>query len=201
MGTSTTAGMTLMALLLATLIRTDHLAEELLSRLTYRGGVHVGHCRVAPQGCEARVAEILGYIDTEAKAQGLPVPLVAALAWEESRLHPFAVGTRGSLGVMQVHPADRRVRRASRFLRSRRWREQCRRVLGGCQRSVVAVGTAMLRRAWGRCGNLLDALRAYNSGRCTRVRTSLPRRVVRTWGELIGAEGHKPVALNQGTGH
>jgi soluble lytic murein transglycosylase-like protein len=47
--------------------------------------------------------------DEAARRFGLPASLIAAVAWQESRLHRDAVSPKGALGLMQLMPETARA--------------------------------------------------------------------------------------------
>ena len=79
----------------------------------------------------------------------LPVALLVAVAWEESRLHEDAVSPVGARGLLQLMPTTARIMDV---------RDQ------GARSNIVA-GARYLRRMLDRFGGRLDlALSAYNAG-------------------------------------
>jgi len=50
-------------------------------------------------------AAYAGAFRTAARETRLPLPLLAAVAWEESRMNPHALSTAGARGILQLMPA------------------------------------------------------------------------------------------------
>lgn len=79
----------------------------------------------------------------------LPVSLLVAVAWEESRLHQDAVSPVGARGLLQLMPATARLMA----------------VRDASPRANILAGARYLRRMLDRFGGRLDlALSAYNAG-------------------------------------
>lgn len=119
----------------------------------------------------ARAAYVDDVRATEA-AHGVPAALLVTVQFLESSLMASAVGGRGEIGIMQVHPS----------------------MQAGCQmgtrRGQMDCGASILAAARERCGSWRGALTAYaqRSGRCTpdseRVRKLVEYRIA-MW-ERIG---------------
>lgn len=146
--------------------------EALRSRLTVHVHPRTGartatkHCRHAAEGCDTRLAEFSRYMQDSAEQYGLDPWLLAAMAFRESGLNPFAVGTRGEKGILQLHPKNRRAK-SVRFVQDESYRAQCQRQAGACQREVVERAAFILASSLNKCGgNLEQALGMYNTGRC-----------------------------------
>jgi hypothetical protein len=123
-------------------------------------------CRIAYGGCRQRIEALAGYILDTADKYELNPWLMAAVAYNESKFHPFAVGpTVGSMGVFQINPKTRRGKRL-RFITNPLYRNRCRRVIGNCQQKIVDAGGAMLRGSIDKCNGLAAGLSMYNTGRC-----------------------------------
>jgi len=92
------------------------------------------------------------YVDAFRKASrgtGLPVSLLAAVAWEESRMNPQAVSGAGARGMLQLMP------RTARALTT----------APADPRANIVAGARYLRQLLSRFdGNLELALAAYNAG-------------------------------------
>jgi hypothetical protein len=115
---------------------------------------------------------------------GIDPWLLAAMAFRESALNPFAVGGVIEGGIMQINPcrpdlpdavrdfvgpcprsteADAETRRA----RAERFRHRCALVLGECQEPIVEYAAGLMERALVRCaGSEEHALTVYNGGPC-----------------------------------
>jgi hypothetical protein len=157
------------------------LADALDRRLTYPYSLRVGrprhvkHCRLGPSGCRARVEAFARLFVAAGKESGVSPWLLAAMAMKESGLNPFAEGSGGERGVLQLHP-KRKDARHLEFVRSEKYRDRCRKKVGACQAEVVNLAAGILRRAIEACGDTAGGLRMYNSGRCDGA-TSYDRRV------------------------
>jgi soluble lytic murein transglycosylase-like protein len=128
--------------------------------------VFARHCRKAPGGCDERLEEFARYLVDASQAYHVDPWLMAAMAFKESGLNPFAKGPMGELGILQIHP-KRRDARQVRFIRDGWYRLRCHREPGACQREVVRHAAHVLARSLALCGgDLADALGAYNTGRC-----------------------------------
>jgi soluble lytic murein transglycosylase-like protein len=156
--------------------------------------VPVIHCRKAREGCERRLAEFAGYLISASQTQKLDTWLIAAIALKESGLNPFARGGIGELGILQINPKRRDASRV-RFMRDPTYREQCRNLPGACQREIVFHAAHILREALTMCrSNLVNALGAYNTGRCGG-NPAYADRVLRERSDLLRAVGLDPVVL------
>ncbi len=124
------------------------------------------HCRRAPEGCDRRLLEFAHYLTDAGQKTGLDPWLLAAMAFKESGFNPFAMGSLGELGILQLHPNNPRSR-SVRFLHDEWYRKRFRREVWSCQREVVDRAAQLLAKSVELCGgNLKDALGAYNTGRC-----------------------------------
>lgn len=144
------------------------LARALEARLTVwqrrSGPVYVWHCRQARVDCRARLVAFARLIAVAAVEHGVDPFLVAAMALKESGLNPFAEGSAGERGIVQLHP--RGIGSRVRFVRNDRYRERCERRPDACQGEVLAAGAEHIADAMARCETVLEALGAYNSGHC-----------------------------------
>jgi hypothetical protein len=128
--------------------------------------VLVHHCSHAAEGCERRLAEFARYLVDAGQAYGIDPWLMAAMAFKESGLNPFAQGAKGELGILQIHP-KRRDARQVRFIRDGWYRMRCHKEAGACQREVVRHAAHVLARSIELCGgDVKNALGLYNTGRC-----------------------------------
>lgn len=144
------------------------LARALEARLTvweHRDRrVYVRHCRRARVGCRERVVALARLIAESAHRHAVDPFLVAAIALRESGLNPFAEGSAGERGIVQLHP--RGVGSRVRFVRSETYRRRCERRPDACQAEVIEAGARHLASAIARCGSTAEGLGAYNSGVC-----------------------------------
>lgn len=162
------------------------LARALDARLTvWRSGgrrVYVHHCRRARVSCRARVVALARVIARAGVRHNVDPFLLAAMALRESGLNPFAEGSAGERGIVQLHP--RGVGSRVRFVRNEGYRERCSRAADACQEEVVDAGARLIAASTGRCGGIREALGAYNSGECRA--TSYGDRVLEEREQLIG---------------
>jgi hypothetical protein len=155
----------------APVVDAESMASVLEARLVYASTRHrprplyVRHCRKAPEGCPMRIATFSRYFVEASRIHDIDPWLVAAMAVAESGLNPFARGPNGELGLLQIHPRNKRARRL-RFARDAKYRNRCRDVVGACQRELVVELVGELARVVEHCGGLEAGLGAYNTGRC-----------------------------------
>lgn len=124
------------------------------------------HCRRATGGCDARLLEFARYLTEAGEHFELDPWLLAAMAFRESGLNPFAVGLVGERGILQLHPKNPRAK-GVRFVRDSRYRDNCKRSVGACQREIVDRAALVLSNSLKKCGGDLEqALGMYNAGRC-----------------------------------
>lgn len=148
------------------------LARAIDARLTVRTNregepIHIQHCRVVAGGCRARVATLSRLITEASNRAGVDPFLTAAIAMRESGLNPLAVSPVGARGVVQLNPRYRG--KTVPFVYNERYREQCSRRPGACQREVLDAGLGLYRWAVSRCdGDVARGLAWYNSGRCDK---------------------------------
>lgn len=128
--------------------------------------VPAAHCRHAKGGCDKRLREFATYIVESGHRHGVDPWLMAAMAVRESGFNPFAMGSVGEAGILQLHPKNPRAKHIE-FLHNESYRKRCRQHAGACQREVVDHAAKVIARTLTLCdGDLLDALGAYNTGRC-----------------------------------
>jgi hypothetical protein len=149
------------------------LAKALEARLTVwqtpeGERVHVSHCRNEPQGCRSRVVVFARWIAEVARSHAIDAFVLAAMAIRESGLNPFARGSHGEYGLIQLHPQG--IGRNVRFVQSEGFRAWCRSRPGACQREVLEIGARHLADAVTSCGSIAAGLGAYNSGVCGETR-------------------------------
>ena len=162
------------------------LARAFDERLTvWRGRdgsrVHARHCRSARGGCRARIAHYARLIAEMARQADVDPFLVAAIVLRESGLNPFAEGTAGERGIVQLHP--RGVGRDVEFVQNESYRRGCRDRADACQREVLRTGITLLAASIERCGSVEAGLGMYNSGQCQV--TSYSRRVLAERARLL----------------
>lgn len=170
------------------------LQEAMRSRLTVHVHQRTGertatkHCRHAAEGCDTRLAEFSRYLLEAGEQYGIDAWLLAAMAFRESGLNPFAVGTRGEKGILQLHPKNRRAKDV-RFVQDASYWARCQRTPGACQREVVERAAFILASSLGKCGGDLEqALGMYNTGRCGGSQT-YAKRVLKERARLMSLAG------------
>jgi Transglycosylase SLT domain len=128
--------------------------------------IPASHCRHAAGGCEERLSKFAHYLVDAGRLHGIDPWLMAAMAFKESGFNPFAMGSLGELGILQINPG-RRDAKTVRFIRDEWYRKRCRNEPGACQREIVEHAAQVLSRSLELCGgDLSKALGAYNTGRC-----------------------------------
>lgn len=128
--------------------------------------IPAAHCRHALEGCDRRLAEFAEYLTTSGAEFGVDPWLLAAMAARESGFNPFAQGSVGELGLLQLHPKSRAAREV-RFVQDEAYRKRCRKEPGACQRDVIRRAAQLLASSLDRCGgDESAALGLYNTGRC-----------------------------------
>jgi hypothetical protein len=182
------------ALVRAEMDPTPLLQQALRFRVTINTNKRTGHvtaayhCRHASEGCDRRLLEFARYLKDAGEANGIDPWLLAAMAFRESGLNPFAIGGVGELGILQLHPKNARSR-GVRFVRDEWYRNRCHREPGACQREVVDRAAQLLAQCLEQCGGKLDqALGMYNTGRCGGSDT-YAKRVLGEVEKLKGAVG------------
>src|SRR6185312_13748780 len=104
------------------------------------------------------------YLTDAGEQYGLDSWLLAAMAFRESGLNPFAVGTRGEKGILQLHPKNRHAKNL-RFMQDEAYRARCQHQAGACQREMVEQAAEMLASSINKCGGSVEqALGMYNTG-------------------------------------
>jgi hypothetical protein len=176
------------------------LQEALRSRLTVHVHQRTGerlatkHCRAAAEGCDTRLAEFAKYLSDAGEQFGLDSWLLAAMAFRESGLNPFAVGTHGEKGILQLHPKNRHAKDLP-FVQDDAYRARCQHKAGACQREVVERGAEILASSLNKCGgNLEQALGMYNTGRCGGS-ASYARRALQERTRLMLLAGLEPLPV------
>jgi hypothetical protein len=145
----------------------DNVSAAMLAGLTFGSGKHVGHCRKAPKGCPARVRLFSGWIVRESLRHGLDPWLLAALIMHESGANPYASGTIGERGLVQIAPGTaRKFAGVANWYRDPLHRDACAEIYGACQAPFVEAAAIILRRSLDACGSEDAALMRYGSGRC-----------------------------------
>lgn len=157
--------------------------------------IPAAHCRHAPGGCEKRLAAFAEYLVDAAEHHSLDPWLMAAMAFKESGFNPFALGSLGEMGILQINPGRKDARQV-RFMQDEWYRKRCRKEPGACQREVVEHAATVLERSFERCnGDVVEALGAYNTGHCGGNR-SYAKGVLITRNELRTAAGYEPEVVN-----
>ncbi|MEZ4323667.1 MAG: transglycosylase SLT domain-containing protein [Polyangiales bacterium] len=142
---------------------------------------YASHCRSAPAGCRARIALYARLIARISRAEDVDPFLVAAVVLRESGLNPFAEGSVGERGIVQLHP--RGAGADVEFVQSERYRRRCRSAADACQEEVLRVGIQLLANSIRRCGSVEAGLGMYNGGTCQA--TSYSRRVLTERSRLL----------------
>lgn len=151
------------------------------------------HCRHAPEGCETRLSTFAQYLVEAGTQHGIDPWLMAAMAFKESGFNPFALGSLGELGILQINPGRRDAKQV-RFIRDEWYRRRCRKEPGACQREVVDHAAQLLKRSLNRCeSDVKDALGLYNTGRCGG-NDRYAKRILEERQELLKAAGVTPKA-------
>jgi hypothetical protein len=129
--------------------------------------IHVQHCRVSDGGCRARIATLSRLITEASNRAGVDPFLTAGIAVRESGLNPLAVSPVGARGVVQLNPKYRG--KTVPFVYNERYRDECSRRPGACQREVIEAGLGLYEWAVTRCGGDVEkGLAWYNSGHCDK---------------------------------
>ncbi|MCB9626715.1 MAG: transglycosylase SLT domain-containing protein [Sandaracinaceae bacterium] len=142
---------------------------------------YASHCRAAPGGCRARIALYARLIARLSLEQDVDPFLVAAVVLRESGLNPFAEGSVGERGIVQLHP--RGAGSDVEFVQSEPYRRRCRATVDACQGEVLRVGIELLANSIRRCGGVEAGLGMYNGGTCQS--TSYSRRVLSERSRLL----------------
>lgn len=160
--------------------------------------VFVRHCRDATSGCAARLEAFSGYFAEAGVRYNVDPWLLAAMAFRESSLNPFATGALGERGLLQIHPKSPWGRQV-RFVKDSDFRQRCLRQTGACQRELIQRATDLLARSLRLCdGDLVAALGSYNTGRCGG-NPDYARKVLETRNELRQSVGLAPITPGQAT--
>jgi hypothetical protein len=146
------------------------------------------HCRHAPEGCETRLSTFAQYLVDAGTQHGIDPWLMAAMAFKESGFNPFALGSLGELGILQINPGRRDAKQV-RFIRDEWYRRRCRKEPGACQREVIEHAAQLISRSLERCErDVKDALGLYNTGRCGG-NDRYAKRILAERDELLKAAG------------
>lgn len=157
------------------------------------------HCRHAPGGCESRLSTFATYLVEAGSQYGVDPWLMAAMAFKESGFNPFALGSLGELGILQINPGRRDAQNV-RFVRDEYYRRRCRKEPGACQREVIQHAAQLLGRAVEKCGrDMKEALGMYNTGRCGGNKT-YAKGILDTRDELLKAAGTLPGPVEVASG-
>lgn len=115
------------------------------------------HCREAVGGCPAQARRMTQLFESSGRRHGVDPWLLAAIALRESGGNPNAIGARGELGLMQLHPRGRFGQIAARI---------CDTTPRACAAAIIDGAAQLLASAIRRCGDEAHGLSAYNSGNC-----------------------------------
>ncbi len=162
----------------------DGLTRALIARVTVGRG-WARHCRHAEGGCEARMGAFAGYFTQSGERHGIDPWLLGAMAYRESSLNPFAHGTVGEAGIVQINPCNRMPEDVRRFIgpcmrvertparmafiarRVAEEHERCSHEVGECQGPIVEHAATMLAAAIESCGgSIAQGLTVYNGAAC-----------------------------------
>ncbi|MCB9707852.1 MAG: transglycosylase SLT domain-containing protein [Myxococcales bacterium] len=155
--------------------------------------VFVRHCRDARAGCTARLEAFSHYFEEAGNRHHVDPWLLAAMAFRESSLNPFATGALGERGLLQMHPKSPWGRQV-RFVKDSQFRARCTRQTGACQKELIERATDLLARSLRLCdGDVSAALGSYNTGRCGG-NPDYAKKVLETRNALRGSVGLGPVA-------
>ena len=153
--------------------------------------IPAAHCRHAPGGCEKRLMIFARFLAQSAERHGVDPWLMAAVAFRESAFNPFAMGSVGEAGVLQIHPRSPRAKNL-RFIHDEHYRRRCRGKSDACQQEVIDHAAKVLARALDLCeGDVSDALGAYNTGRCGG-NSRYSKRILETREQLLEMVGLPP---------
>lgn len=147
----------------------------IFSELAFACVLYISTYHHTPAKCDSPlIAEIAAGAEGSSAEFGVPVDIIAAVIYHESKFKPFSRGRRGEIGLMQI---KRRGAIQGPYLR------MSFRQLADV-RLNIRIGTAYLARALIRCTGT-RGLTIYNGGRCgsgsyrTGVLTDL--RLGRSW--------------------
>jgi soluble lytic murein transglycosylase-like protein len=136
-------GAGLLALLLLALVAESTRVEASGARPSQRRAARATLDRACPLPAAFRAA----FVDAAATT-GVPLQLLVATAYQESRMNPRAQSGAGARGLLQLMPATARELR----------------LVGDDPRANVLAGARYLRQMVDRFGNVELALAAYNAG-------------------------------------
>lgn len=150
--------------------------------------IYLSTCARQFGGCEKHIRELTNYFYEQYELRGINPMIFFSIGFHETLFDSFAINENsGSSGVLQIMPYTN-VGRDIRFIHDRKYRRECREVIGGCQREIVEAGAGIIERSMRRCGgNMAKALGMYGSGNCNGSR-SFSRYVMRLAGELEAAQ-------------
>jgi hypothetical protein len=179
---------------------TSSLANAMRSRIAVAydskngGTIPAAHCRHAPGGCDARISTFAQYLVEAGHKYAVDPWLLAAMAFKESGFNPFALGSIGERGILQINPGRKDAKQV-RFIQDEFYRRRCTREPGACQREIVDHAASVLARSLERCGGDVGAaLGAYNTGRCNG-HLGYSKRILEAREELLQAAGLKPADI------
>jgi len=148
----------------------DQMVAAVLRQLTFckrrldGHSVLLGSC--ARHDCENRINLFVGYIIEAGEKYNLNPWMLAAMAYNESRFNPFAVGIVHERGIFQMNPASKRGKK-TRFVQDAVYRRSCKNIPGNCQEDLVNLAAEHIRSAIDKCGgSWVGGLSMYNGGTC-----------------------------------
>jgi hypothetical protein len=148
---------------------TAALTSVLLEHFRLGSGHYVLHCRRAHGGCEARARRMAALFVRAGRDHDVDAWLLAAIALRESGGNPDAIGARGEIGLMQLHPQSRAGRLAAQL---------CAETPAHCPAIQIDGAARVLRASIDTCGSVDGALARYNSGACDSERGAAYARAV-----------------------
>ena len=120
------------------------------------------------------------FVDAGIK-HGVDPDLLVAVAIHETKLQPFAVGSKGELSMLQLMTRYENGNVSefgeTRFATDASYREHCKSERGFCQGTAIRLAAKKLADYRNACGSVEGALSKYNSGSC-RARPQYARRVL-----------------------
>lgn len=121
--------------------------------------------------CEMHIREYASQIMKYSLEFNLDPWLMAAIALHESNYNAFLKGSKGEMGLFQLHPYSPWGKK-SFFVKNKTYRNDCKAVRGHCQVEVVGIAAELLRSLLDTSGSLEKALTSYNTGHFLPIRDS-----------------------------